>query len=69
MPTAFEAIDRWIDEARTKLKDDGVQGEIWISFAGLSVQTGCTRDSGCSISMRRPRASALKSSEWRYTNR
>ena len=26
MPTAFEAIDRWIDEARTKLKDDGVQG-------------------------------------------
>ena len=26
MPTAFEAIDRWIDEARTKLKDGGVQG-------------------------------------------
>ena len=26
MPTAFEAIDRWIDEARTKLKDDGIQG-------------------------------------------
>ena len=26
MPTAFEAIDRWIDEARTKLKDGGIQG-------------------------------------------
>ena len=25
MPTAFEAIDRWIDEAHTKLKDDGIQ--------------------------------------------
>ena len=26
MPTAFEAIDRWIDEARTKLEDGGIQG-------------------------------------------
>ena len=26
MPTAFEAIDRWIDGARTKLKDGGIQG-------------------------------------------
>ena len=25
MPTAFEAIDRWIDEARTKLENDGIQ--------------------------------------------
>ena len=25
MPTAFEAIDRWIDEARAKLKDSGIQ--------------------------------------------
>ena len=26
MPTAFEAIDRWIDEARAKLEDGGIQG-------------------------------------------
>ena len=25
MPTAFEAIDRWIDEARTKLENGGLQ--------------------------------------------
>ena len=25
MPTAFEAIDRWIDEARTKLENGGIQ--------------------------------------------
>ena len=25
MPTAFEAIHTWIDEARTKLKDGGIQ--------------------------------------------
>ena len=25
MPTAFEAIDRWIDEARAKLEDGGIQ--------------------------------------------
>ena len=27
MPTAFEAIDRWIDEARAKLEDGGIQQE------------------------------------------
>ena len=27
MPTAFEAIDRWIDEARAKLKNGGFQKE------------------------------------------
>ena len=26
MPTAFEAIDRWIDEARAKLENGGIQG-------------------------------------------
>ena len=26
MPTPFEAIDRWIDEARAKLEDGGIQG-------------------------------------------
>ena len=26
MPTAFEAIHTWIGEARTKLKDGGIQG-------------------------------------------
>ena len=25
MPTAFDAINRWIDKARTKLKDGGIQ--------------------------------------------
>lgn len=27
MPTAFEVIDRWIDEARAKLEDGGIQKE------------------------------------------
>ena len=44
MPTAFEAIDRWIDEARAKLKNGGLQkGDLDQLYQIISVNRKGTR--------------------------
>ena len=69
MPTAFDAIEGWIDEVRTKLENGGIQkGDLDQLYQIISANRRI-HDSDCSTSMRQHRASALKSSVWRYTSR
>ena len=70
MPTAFDAIDRWINEVRAKLENGGIQkGDLDQLHRIIRANLKGTHDNGCSIFTQRHRASGLRSSGWRYTNR
>ena len=69
MPTAFEAIDRWIDEARAKLEDGGIQkGDLDRLHRVINTNRAHTRQRLLYLHAATPGIRS-QSSEWRYTSR